>query len=43
MQPGLRWVCIREVQRSLEQSDKRLVEDKIEALGVSNSVRVLQT
>ena len=32
--PGLRSVCIREIQRSLEQSAKRLIEDKIEALGV---------
>ncbi len=34
--PGLRSVCIREVQRSLSQSSKRLVEDKIAALGVSD-------
>lgn len=34
MRPGLRWVCIREVQKSLEQSVKRLIEDKIEGLGV---------
>ena len=27
-------VCIREIQKSLEQSVKRLIEDKIEALGV---------
>ena len=33
--PGLRSVCVREVQRSLAQSSKRLLEDKIEALGVS--------
>jgi phage terminase large subunit len=32
--PGLRAVCIREVQKSLEQSVKRLIEDKIRALGV---------
>lgn len=32
--PGLRAVCIREVQKSLEQSVKRLLEDKIEALGL---------
>jgi phage terminase large subunit len=36
MTPGLRAVCIREVQRSLEQSVKRLVEDKIEALGLGS-------
>lgn len=29
-QPGLRAVCIREVQRTLEQSVKRLIEDKLE-------------
>lgn len=33
---GLRSVCIREIQRSLEQSAKRLLEDKIEALGVGH-------
>jgi phage terminase large subunit len=42
-QPGLRAVCIREVQRSLEQSVKRLLEDKIEALGVGAHFRVLNT
>lgn len=34
MYPGTRWACIREVQKSLEQSVKRLLDDKIEALGV---------
>lgn len=34
MHPGTRWACIREVQKSLEQSVKRLLEDKIEKLGV---------
>lgn len=43
MQPGLRWVCIREVQKSLEQSVKRLVEDKIEGLNVGSRFRVLKT
>lgn len=38
--PGLRAVCIREVQKSLEQSVKRLVEDKIEALGVGRLFEV---
>ena len=33
--PGLRAVCIREVQKSLAQSSKRLVEDKIAAMGLS--------
>lgn len=40
MQPGLRAVCIREVQKSLEQSVKRLVEDKIESLGVGRAFEV---
>jgi phage terminase large subunit len=31
---GLRSVCIREVQKSLKDSAKRLIEDKIEALGL---------
>jgi phage terminase large subunit len=29
LRPGLRWVCVREIQKSLEQSVKRLLEDKI--------------
>lgn len=33
--PGLRSVCIREVQKTLAQSAKRLIEDKIVALGLS--------
>lgn len=33
--PGTRWVCIREVQKSLDQSSKRLIEDKITTLKVS--------
>ena len=35
MRPGSRGVCIREVQKSLKESAKRLIEDKISALGVS--------
>jgi len=42
MQPGLRWVCIREIQKSLEQSVKRLLEDKIESLGVGQYFEVKQ-
>ena len=38
---GLRWVCIREVQKSLAQSAKLLIEDKIESLGVGKLFRVL--
>ncbi|TSD86038.1 hypothetical protein FFK22_024510 [Mycobacterium sp. KBS0706] len=36
----VRAVCIREVQRSLDQSVKRLIEDKIQALGVGSHFRV---
>lgn len=36
----VRAVCIREVQRSLDQSVKRLVEDKIQALGLGPFFRV---
>lgn len=32
--PGFRGVCIREVQKDLNQSAKRLIEDKIQAHGV---------
>lgn len=35
--PGCRTVCIREVQKSLKESAKRLIEDKIQALGVGAS------
>ncbi len=37
MMPGTRWACIREVQKSLEQSVKRLLEDKIKKLGVESA------
>ncbi|WP_429228350.1 PBSX family phage terminase large subunit [Inquilinus ginsengisoli] len=37
-----RAVCIREVQRSLDQSVKRLIEDKILALGVGSQFKVQQ-
>jgi hypothetical protein len=36
LNPGRRMVCIREVQKSLRESSKRLIEDKIIALGVSH-------
>lgn len=35
MNPGTRMVCIREVQKSLEQSVKRLLEDKIDHYGLN--------
>lgn len=38
-----RAVCIREIQKSLEQSAKRLLEDKIEAMGVGDRFEVLKT
>lgn len=34
--PGLRAVCIREVQKDLRDSAKKLIENKIEALGVGH-------
>lgn len=42
LNPGTRWACIREVQKSLEQSVKRLLADKIESMGVSKSFGVKQ-
>ena len=41
--PGLRTVCVREYQVSLEQSVKRLIEDKISEYGVQSQFRVLNT
>lgn len=41
LQPGLRAACVREVQKSLKNSVKLLVEDKIRTLGVSASFEVL--
>lgn len=41
--PDLRFVCIREVQRSLKFSAKSLVERKIHELGVAHLFDVLQT
>lgn len=40
LQPGLLSVCIREVQKTLAHSAKRLIEHKIEALGVGSQFRV---
>lgn len=42
-EPNLRVVCIREVQRSLEMSAKRLIEDQIERMGVGHLFRILNT
>lgn len=42
LKKGLRAVCIREVQKSLKESAKALIEDKIESLNVAhNGFRVL--
>jgi phage terminase large subunit len=41
--PGLRVVCVREIQNTLRQSVKRLIEDKIIALGVQSSFNVGST
>jgi phage terminase large subunit len=38
-----RAVCVREVQKSLDQSVKLLIEDKIRAMGVASSFRILNT
>lgn len=43
MRPGLRWVCIREVQLSIKQSVKLLVEDKIQKLGVGHLFDALES
>lgn len=40
-EPGLRVICIREVQKTLAQSSKQLIEGKISALGVSSQFRIL--
>jgi phage terminase large subunit len=42
LHPGTRWACIREVQKSLEQSVKRLLEDKIAAMGVGDRFGIKQ-
>jgi phage terminase large subunit len=40
--PGFRAACVREVQKSLKNSVKLLVEDKIKSLGVSHLFTVLE-
>lgn len=42
-EPGLRVVCIREVQKSLKESAKKLIEDKIQEFGVGHLFTVLDT
>lgn len=41
--PGTRFVCVREVQRTLEQSVKRLLEDKIKTYKLENDFKVSNT
>lgn len=41
--PGQRTVCVREIQNSLDQSVKRLIEDKINSLGYADEFKVLNT
>ena len=42
LQPGLRAACVREVQKSLKNSVKLLVEDKIRRLGVQDQFGILE-
>jgi phage terminase large subunit len=39
--PGTLAVCIREVQKSLMQSSKRMIESKIQSLGVGSRFKIL--
>ena len=41
LNPGPRIVCIREVQKTLAQSAKLLIENKIQEFGVGSEFRVL--
>jgi phage terminase large subunit len=41
LNPGSRVVCIREVQKTLAQSAKLLIENKIQEFGVGSAFRVL--
>lgn len=43
LNPGMRAVCLREVQKSLKESAKRLLEDKIGALGLGGAFRLLES
>lgn len=40
--PGTRAICVREVQLSLKQSVKQLIEDKIKALGLADHFEMLR-
>jgi len=41
--PGLRVLCVREVQKSLKESSKRLIEDKIVQFGQASRFEMLAT
>lgn len=43
LQPGTRAVCIREMQKSIKDSSKELIERKIERLGISDKFEVLKS
>lgn len=43
LKPGTRAVCLREVQKTLQESSKRTIEDKIQALGVGRMFDVLKS
>lgn len=43
MRPGLRAVCVREVQRSLKDSAKKLLEDTIQRYGVGADFETLES
>lgn len=40
--PGLRSVCVREIQKSLRDSSKKLLEDKIALLGIGHIFKVFE-
>ncbi len=40
LEPGLRAMCVREIQKSLKESAKRLIEEKITALGAGDRFQV---
>jgi phage terminase large subunit len=40
--PGARVLCVREIQRSLKQSVKRLLEDEIQRLGLGDQFEVME-
>ena len=42
LRPGFRGLCVREVQKSLRESSKRLIEDKIREYGLQNEFEVLE-